>query len=277
MSMSIRVLTACLLVPVAAVTAGCELMVAGPRAQASDIWERTYQVDPDVTLEVENTNGAITVRTHPGTTVQVKATRTAKAVTEQGARELLAKLNLENAASASRVKLVTPRPHGLSMGQQVDVRYDVLLPATATVVLTTVNGRVDVEGVTGAVSLETVNGGISGQGLLELRKAETVNGSVDLTLAGLPAGGAAIETVNGSVRVVVPSTLAADLAVRTVNGPIDVHGFSSKSDGARRRRHYAGQVNGGGSALRVETVNGGVSITGREPAATATAPAAGAP
>ena len=168
-------------------------------------WEKTYAVEPSATLEIENTNGAIDVRTHAAPTIIVKAQRTAKAMSEQGARELLARTNLEQRASADFVRLATPHNQGFSRGQQLEVRYEVLVPATIAVNLTTVNGKVELDGVTGAVALKTVNGGIEAQGLTGLRKAETVNGSIRLGLGSLPSEGAQIETVNGSVAVSMPS------------------------------------------------------------------------
>lgn len=266
---------ACLLVlPLGLASVGCELMIAGPRARASDRWDRTYQVSPTATLQVENTNGSITVRTHHASTFQVTAHRTARAVTEQGARELLGKLSLEQEAGSDRVRLSMPRVAGVSMGQHVEVRYEILVPATAAVTLTTVNGKVDVEDVQGAVELETVNGGIEARGLSGLRKAETVNGSVRLRLHALPSQGAEIETVNGGVNVALPRDVDASVIVDTVNGGIDVDGFDNVRDTERKRRHFEGRLNAGGPRLRIETVNGGVTISG---AATVAAPAATAP
>ena len=272
MTTTARVPLACLLVlPLGLASAGCELMIAGPRAQATDRWERTYKVTPTATLAIENTNGSITVRTHDAPTFQVTAHRTARAVSEQGARELLGRLALEQSATPDRVSLAMPRVSGMSMGQHVDVRYEVLVPATAAVMLATVNGKVDIERVRGIVELETVNGGIEARGVSALRKAETVNGSVRLALEGVAAQGAEIETVNGGVTVKLPASIGASLTVDTVNGGIDVEGFTSVDERERKRRHFEGRLNGGGPRLRVETVNGGVSISG---AATAAAPAA---
>lgn len=263
---------ACLLVlPLGLASAGCELMIAGPRAQANDRWDRTYQVSPTATLAIENTNGSITVRPHDQPTFQITAHRTARAVSEQGARELLAKLTLEQSASADRVSLAMPRLSGTSMGQHVEVRYEVLVPATAAVSLTTVNGKVDVTDVSGIVELETVNGSIEARGLSGLRKAETVNGGVRLQLRRLPEQGVEIETVNGGVTLGLPASANASVTVDTVNGGIDIDGFTSISDTERKRRHFEGRLNAGGPRLRVETVNGGVTISG---AATAADPAA---
>lgn len=263
-------LAGALLLPLGLFSGGCEMMIAGPRAQATDLWEKTYQVAPTATLEIENTNGAIDVRTHDAPTILVKAHRTARAVSEQGARELLARTKLEESASADLVRLVTPRNQGLSMGQHVEVRYEITLPATLAVTLTTVNGKVELEGVTGAVALETVNGGIEARGVTGLRKAETVNGSIRLGLGNLPSQGVRIETVNGSVSVTMPTALGADVSVRTVNGGITVDGFGAVQEAERKRRHYEGKLNGGGPTVRVETVNGGVTVSAKAatPAAT---------
>lgn len=264
-------LAGALLLPLGLLSGGCELMIAGPRAQASDVWEKTYPVDPGAVLEIENTNGAIDVSVHAGQTFEVRARRTARAVSAQGARELLTRTKLEESATSERVHLVTPGNRGMSMGQHVEVRYEVRVPATAAVTLKTVNGKVELEGVSGAVALETVNGSIEARGLTGLGSAETVNGSVTLDLAGLPASGARIETVNGGVRVTLPRAAGADVSVRTVNGGIDVSDFEHVQQAERRRRHYEGPVNGGGPTLRVETVNGGVTVSGHRAAATATA------
>ncbi len=274
MTLPVRAPLACLLLPLGLVAGGCELMIAGPREQVSDRWERTYTVNPTATLEIDNTNGGITVRSHASPTITVTAHRTARAVSQQGARELLDRLRLEDTASADLVRLVMPRNQGLSMGQQVEVRYDVLVPSTLTLSLTTVNGQVDVQDVAGRVALETVNGSIAGRALGGLHKAETVNGSVKLALSSLPSQGATIETVNGGVSVTLPASQRADLSVRTVNGGIDVDRFASVDRTERKRRHYEGRLNGGGPTLRVETVNGGVSVIG-EATATPEATASG--
>jgi DUF4097 and DUF4098 domain-containing protein YvlB len=259
-----------LMLPLGLFSGGCELMMAGPRVQATDQWEKTYTVEPSATLEIENTNGAIDVRTHAAPTIYVRARRTARAMSEQSAHDLLARTNLEERASAEFVRLATPRNQRFSRGQQLEVQYEVLVPATIAVNLTTVNGKVELDGVTGAVALETVNGGIEAQGLTALRKAETVNGSIRLALGSLPPQGAEIETVNGSVSVDLPAVAPVDVSVRTVNGGITVDGFASVTGAERKRRHYEGKLNGGGPTLRVATVNGGVTVNAKAATAVAT-------
>src|SRR5690606_35339392 len=98
MTLPSRVRLAAVLVPLGLLSAGCELMMARPREQATDVWGRSYPIETTGTLEVENTNGTLRVRVHDASTIDFKARRTARAVTEQGARELLQRLTLEQHA-----------------------------------------------------------------------------------------------------------------------------------------------------------------------------------
>jgi hypothetical protein len=251
-------------------SSGCDLMVAGhgARAKASDVWERAYEVGESPTLSVSNTNGSVTVTAHEQPRIVVHAERTVQAVTEAGARELLAATTITEEVNGSRVALTTRRPGAFSMGQHAQVRYDIKVPRGASVQLRTTNGGLSLEGVRGVVELETVNGRVSGTGLAQVQRAETVNGSVDLSLDTLPSQGATFETVNGSVELTLPAATAARVEVRTVNGSITVDGFAATDDGERRRRRYDGTLNGGGPSLRVETVNGSVTVRGRGRAST---------
>lgn len=244
---------------------GCDLMVAGhgSRAKASDVWERSYDLGNTPTLSVSNTNGSVTVATHDQPRILVQAERTVQAVTEAGARELLAATTIDEEVSGASVALTTRRPRAFSMGQHAQVRYEIKVPRGASLQLRTTNGGLSLDGVQGVVELETVNGRVQGTGLGKVQRAETVNGSLDLALDALPPEGAAFETVNGSVEVTLPASTGARVEVRTVNGSITVEGFDRTDEPQRRRRRYDGSLNGGGPALQVETVNGSVSVRGR--------------
>lgn len=243
---------------------GCELMVAGPRAQASDVWDKTYELGATPRLAVSNTNGSVTVNVHDEPRIVVHAERTVQAVTEQGAQELLAATTITEELQGTTLTLTTKRPGSFSRGQQAQVRYEVRVPRGASLAVRTTNGTVTVEGVQGIVELETVNGRLRGTALGQVQRAETVNGSMQLAMDQLPPGGGTFETVNGSVELAMPPAAGAALSVRTVNGGITVNGFSRVDDEDRRRRRYDGALNGGGPPLRVETVNGSVTVRGRE-------------
>lgn len=244
-------------------SAGCDLTVAGARVSAGDVWERTYELGETPTLTIANTNGSITVETHEAATIEVRAERTVRASTDAGAQELLEATTITEDVTGTSVSLTTRRPAAFSRGQRAEVRYSVRVPRGAAVSLRTTNGRLEVAGVQGQVDVESVNGRVQGTALGQVRRAETVNGSVELAFDGVPAGGSVVETVNGSVELRLPADTAADVNVRTVNGSIDVDGFTQVEERQRRRRSYEGRLNGGGPTLRVETVNGSVTVRAR--------------
>lgn len=257
-----RVSVSALTIPLL-LSGGCELMVAGPRAKASDVWEKTYDLGETPRLSISNTNGSVTVRTHDAPRITVRAERTVQAVTDEGARELLAATTINEEVQGASVSLTTRRPPSFGMGQQAEVRYEVSVPRGASVALRTTNGALSLEGVQGTVELETVNGRVRGTRLGHVQSAETVNGSIDLSFDQVPGKGATLETVNGSVELTIPAAAAATLSVRTVNGSISVNGFGRVNERERGRRRYDGDLNGGGPDLRVETVNGSVTIRGQ--------------
>src|SRR5690606_30258133 len=70
-------------------SAGCEMIVAGPRVEAGDVWERTYELGDTPSVDIANTNGAVTVEAYDGSTVEVHAERSVKAGSEDSAQRLL--------------------------------------------------------------------------------------------------------------------------------------------------------------------------------------------
>src|SRR5687768_11766165 len=86
------------------VSAACEVDFV-PRSEARDVWTRSYTVDASGELTIENTNGTITVRPGTGPTVEITATRIAKAGSDEAAKKLLADTRIEETASAATIKL----------------------------------------------------------------------------------------------------------------------------------------------------------------------------
>lgn len=136
-------------------------------------------------------------------------------------------------------------------GRRCSVDYTVELPAGLPVTggtsagridlsqvgdvrVTTDNGRIDLDGVTGTVDVRTTNGRITGRHLTGGGiRAETSNGAIDLT-PGTPQDVRA-RTSNGAVTLTVPAGRYA-VSARTSNGdkPIGVAGAEPGASGAHR-------------------------------------------
>jgi DUF4097 and DUF4098 domain-containing protein YvlB len=144
----------------------------------------------------------------------------------------------------------------------VKVDFTIQVPDGIEFVGRTVNGGVDVKGVTGNVYAHTVNGNVDVE-TSGYAEAQTVNGSVTATLgsAKMPHG-LDFSTVNGSITVEMPGGLNADFSARTVNGHIETD-FPITIQGRMSPRHLRGQIGDGGPQLSFTTVNGSIELRRR--------------
>jgi len=106
-----------------------------------------------------------------------------------------------------------------------------------------VNGRVKADGLSGEVSLSTVNG------------------SIDANAAGLAASkGVSLNSVNGSIVLSVPSGASAQVKASTVHGGISNDFGLTVEEGQYVGRNLSGQIGSGGPRIRLNTVNGSITI-----------------
>src|SRR5690242_6991141 len=134
--------------------------MSGFHEEARDTWSKSYPLTADGRLEIVNTNGAIQVDPGDGSQVEVRAKRIARAATQQGAKELLAKLEMREDVSSDRIHLESRSPSNFGFHGNVEVRYTIRVPRGAAVDLRETNGRVDVNGLTHEMHLSTTNGQI---------------------------------------------------------------------------------------------------------------------
>ena len=145
-----------------------------------------------------------------------------------------------------------------AMRNDVNVDFDVEVPAAVVFVARTVNGGVKAASIASDVEARTVNGSVNISTTGQAR-AQTVNGSIRATLGATEwMGEAAFETVNGSVALALPDDVSATVSIRTSNGSIE---SDLPIDATRStRRRLEGTLGDGGPELRIRTVNGSVRI-----------------
>ncbi|HSC26556.1 MAG TPA: DUF4097 family beta strand repeat-containing protein, partial [Vicinamibacterales bacterium] len=215
-------------------------------------------------VEIRNVNGKIDVESSSDNTVEVLATKSAKGSTVAGAKEALGRIEIVEEASPSSVRIETKvqRSRALFGSGNGQVNYRVRVPAGAEVVFATVNGGVELNGVSGRISASTTNGGVVGRDLSGTIDASTTNGGVDVDLAQLGDGGAHLECTNGGIRLRLPADARATISARVTNGGIDTGGLQLDTTESSRRRLDA-RLNGGGPQIRISGTNGGIRISSR--------------
>jgi DUF4097 and DUF4098 domain-containing protein YvlB len=243
---------------------GCDVVTADLKHSETAEWRKTYELAAGGRVEIRNVNGKIVVEPSTGNVVEVVAQKTAKAATPAAAKEALERIEIREEVSPSSISISTKVPRGggwFEMGG-TQVKYTVRVPAAAEVKFTTVNGGVEVTGLTGRVVAETTNGGVIGRDISGTIDASTTNGGVDVELTRVGDGGAKLECTNGGIKLRLPADAKATISASITNGGIDAGGLGLETTESSRRR-LEGRLNGGGAPIRLEGTNGGITIARR--------------
>jgi len=143
------------------------------------------------------------------------------------------------------------------------VDYAIQVPQNARLkTISSVNGRIVIDGVSGDIEASTVNGEMQVQGAGGDLKLSTVNGRIEAELASL--GGSqsvSLNTVNGHIEATLPANADAEVSASTVNGGMTSEFFSliAKKD-FPLGSNLKGTLGSGGARVKASTVNGGISF-----------------
>jgi hypothetical protein len=229
-------------------------------AHATDEWTRTYPVPGGGRVEVVNLNGPIEVSEGPaGSNVEVHASITAKALTDAGAKDVLARGRIEETTSSAGVKIETvmPKPNPGSY----EVHYTIKVPGGVEVRVSATNGSVKATGLTGKLKASVVNGAVELNDMAGELDASSVNGSVSAKLANVTAP-VRLETTNGRLTLELPKASRANLTARVVNGRLNFSGLPAQEEQrGNRLRNLETELNGGGPPIDLRTTNGRITIT----------------
>jgi hypothetical protein len=231
--------------------------------KAQDTWTRTYSLRPGGRLELINVNGRIAVEPASGDAVELVGERTAKAMTDERAKELLGQVEIREEVGDERIRVEVRAPRLSGMSSH-GVSWTIKVPKGISVDLKTTNGGVLLEKLDGEVHAQTVNGGVVGKGMTATQiNASAVNGGVRMELAKAlpPDGSIELETVNGGVTLELPETSRATINARAVNGGVEVISLDVVLQGEKNRRRLDATLNGGGARVNLETTNGGVRVS----------------
>ncbi|MBN2414422.1 DUF4097 family beta strand repeat protein [bacterium] len=223
-------------------------------------------------VSVKNTNGEIAVSTHSAETVIVDADIRVSGKSRERVREMLDRIRIVAEQRGDRLHIEADYPKsrtggffGWLFGNSVSVKVDfaVTVPERSNLDASSVNGKIEITGVTGEVQGETTNGSVRIAEISGAIRARSTNGSITIDVADFPAdAGISAHTVNGSVKCYLPERVAADCSGSTVNGGIRSD-FPLTVSGRFLNRDVEGTINGGGGRIELKTVNGSVGILHR--------------
>jgi hypothetical protein len=203
-------------------------------------------------------NGGIRVKGENRSDVLIRACVQTMGATDEEAQAVAKNIRIESGS--------TIRAEGAGEESNWSVSYEILVPRSTNLKLSTHNGGISISSVEGTMEFEAHNGGVSLSDVGGDVKGKTQNGGVNVSLSGSAwrGSGLDVETKNGGVNLTLPESYAARIETGTVNG-----GFKSEVDGLNvpadseervRAKRISADLNGGGAPIRVVTTNGGVRI-----------------
>ncbi|GAA1955888.1 DUF4097 family beta strand repeat-containing protein [Agromyces allii] len=223
---------------------GCGLLAPPERFSDDETLDDTVH-----TIEIDQPDGSVIVRgSAEATGIEVSRT-----VSYRGERTVGATFEVDDGVLVlSGCGRNCTVDYTIELPAGVDVRGattngEVSLTGVNEVDVSTANGRIELDDVTGSIEVETSNGRVEGRGLSgDGIRASTSNGAIDLRLT--TAQDVEARTSNGAIDLEVPTEGAGyRVTTDTSNGSVDVD-IDEDSDGE--------------FTLDLATSNGAITVTG---------------
>lgn len=249
-------LLCCCAVVVGAAVAG--LLAAAPVAQEVGIGrveertEQVFMVGASPSLEIDSFAGDITVR--GGTDEEIRAVVTKRA----GNSGQMERITVDVTELQDGLRIEASAPGGVGGYRAAD--FEVFVPPTAQLSLTTGAGNVNVTDVTGRIRGHTGAGNLQVTGARAEIELDTGAGEVDYT--GEPEGACLFRTGAGGVTLRLPADLDAEVDLHTGIGSINLGGFDV--DGQISSTDVDGVIGTGENVtLEAHTGAGSISLVAR--------------
>lgn len=229
------------------------------RARHCQIKEQTLQATGG-TLSVDGTrNGGISVKGWERNEILVCYRIQTRALTQAEADTLASRIRVTT--TSGQIRAEGPEQDGEA---RWDVGYELFVPRQSNLALQTRNGGISLSDVRGKITFEAQNGGVALKNLGGNVAGATTNGGLHVELTGSTWEGEGLDvrTTNGGLSITLPENYSAHLEAGTVNGALVVS--PSIAEVTRKTKQLALDLGAGGTNLRIQTTNGGVSIKRRE-------------
>lgn len=229
--------------------------------------EKTFPLNPNGRVSLSNVNGSITMTAWDRSEVKMVAIKTAEN------KERLADVDIKIDSRPEYVNIETDYGDWRTRSdngrwrnnENLKVEYQLSVPRGAVLnEIETVNGDVAVSDFTNMTKVSAVNGTVRATNLRGTANLSTVNGEVAADFERLETGSKiALETVNGTVNLTIPSDANATLKAESVNGNIANDFGLPVRKGKYVGRDLYGKIGSGEVAIKLESVNGGLTVKHR--------------
>lgn len=229
----------------------------------------TYRVSEKTVLTLKNINGDVDITEWDKPGMEIRITMETRGGEEEFEKVDI-KINPEEDFSVETIYL--------KKKTRVSVNFEIKVPSAVAIneietingiikvygskgdmFLTSTNGDISVSNVNGRISCETVNGNIDALENKGIVLLSTTNGNIKTALYSVYSDGIKIDTTNGSINIAIKDGLSGNLQAETVHGNVDVIDLNIK-EVESTKIFYRGKLSNGGPDIKIETVNGNISI-----------------
>ena len=232
----------------------------------SEKFDQTYPLNANGRVNVSNVNGSIVVEAWDRNEVRLEYTKVADS------KERLADVEVRIDSRPDYFSVETDygnwhdrKGDGMWKNRnngKLTVDYKLMVPRGAVLnEIETVNGSVSVSNFTNITKVSAVNGSVSATNIRGTASLSTVNGEVTADFDQLQSGSKInLDTVNGKVNLLIPSDSHATVKADSLNGVI-TNGFGLPvHKGKYVGRDLYGRIGNGDVQIRLNSVNGALSI-----------------
>ena len=245
----------------------CPAAVEKLKIDETEKFEQTYPLSAGGRVNISNVNGSITVEAWDRNEVKLEYSKIADT------KERLADVEVRIDAKPDYFSVETDYGNWKTgngdrwkNGGKLSVEFHLMVPRGAVLnEVETVNGSVMVSNFVNITKVSAVNGSVNATNIRGTANLSTVNGEVKADFDRLETGSKiSLETVNGRVNLVIPSDSNATVRADSLNGSISNDFGLPVRKGKYVGRDLYGRLGSGEIQIKLNSVNGGLSI-GRKP------------
>jgi Putative adhesin len=246
-----RILTATSLLTAVIMLAGCSPMAG--LDNATEDFHFSYELQPGGQLDLTNTNGSVEITGWDRNALDVSGTKYGPDP------DRLKDVKVNVSASGKNATIATYIPKGDWHGSY-GVRYRIRVPRNIALRdITTTNGSVTAEDLSGGGHIKSTNGKLSLTYLVGDYRAETTNGAIEIENC---SGVQRADTTNGSVRGRLKE---GAIEATSTNGPLDVTVEKPRENTPMRMKTTNGSLalalaEFHSNAIRATTTHGSVTL-----------------
>ena len=190
----------------------------GERAEQTE--RKTVQLSGITSLDVGNVSGDITVTRGSGSDATIEVIKTARAGSDQAAREMLQFVEVVSSTRSGRGDIHVQYPNDSVWRHRnvnVSVTFNVTAPAGVRLSAKSVSGSIKVSDIKGELSVETVSGNVRVASAGRLATAKSISGNVEVVDTQVDG---ALEASSVSGNVILHRLNARRLDLGSVSGDV---------------------------------------------------------